>query len=82
MTSKKIRTLIIALFALLAGFAVAMIANDIKNNQNLLQEEFGFTTSFYLRLDSFKYKAPFFTRLGESFIYSFKISGNILETLG
>ena len=56
--------------------------DNVKNNANLLQEEFGFTTSFYLRLSSFKYKAPFFTRLGESFVYSFKISGTILETLG
>ncbi|MBO4962315.1 MAG: site-2 protease family protein [Clostridia bacterium] len=54
----------------------------IKYNDNLLKTEFGFETSFYLRLSSFKYKAPFFTRLGESFVYSFKIGGTILETLG
>ncbi len=49
---------------------------------DLLKEEFGFETVFYLRISSFKYKAPFFTRLGESFVYSYKIGGTILETLG
>ena len=38
--------------------------------------------SFYFRLGTSTYKAPFFERLGESFIYAFKIGGTIFETLG
>lgn len=64
-------------------FAMPENWNDIINNSdNILKDAFGIETSFYLRLSSFKYKAPFFTRLGESFVYSFKIGGTILETLG
>ena len=64
-------------------FAMPGNWNDIINNSdNILKDAFGIETSFYLRLSSFKYKAPFFTRLGESFVYSFKIGGTILETLG
>ena len=64
-------------------FAMPENWNDIINNSdNVLKDAFGIETSFYLRLSSFKYKAPFFTRLGESFVYSFKIGGTILETLG
>ena len=43
---------------------------------------FGIKATFYFRTDAVSYKAPFFQRFGESFIYSFKIGGTIFQTLG
>ncbi len=54
---------------------------NLENDEILLQG-FGVSMSFYFRLGTSTYKAPFFERFGESFIYAFKIGGTIFETLG
>ncbi len=53
-----------------------------KETETILSEGFNCSMSFYFRLGTSTYKAPFFERLGESFIYAFKIGGTIFETLG
>ncbi len=50
--------------------------------KDVIFSAFKIEASFYFRTDAVSYKAPFFQRLGESFIYSFKIGGTIFETLG
>ena len=54
---------------------------NLENDEILLQG-FGVSMSFYFRLGTSTYKAPFFEGFGESFIYAFKIGGTIFETLG
>lgn len=54
---------------------------NLENDEILLQG-FGVSMSFYFRLGTSTYKAPFFERFGESFIYALKIGGTIFETLG
>jgi len=66
---------------------VVTIPTNWQNLQNLENDEillqgFGVSMSFYFRLGTSTYKAPFFERFGESFIYAFKIGGTIFETLG
>lgn len=50
--------------------------------KNEIFSAFKMNAGFYFRTDAVSYKAPFFQRLGESFIYAFKIGGTIFQTLG
>lgn len=54
---------------------------QVKENSEILSH-FKIKATFYFRTDAVSYKAPFFQRIGESFIYSFKIGATIFETLG
>ncbi len=53
-----------------------------EQSEEILLNGFGCSIDFYFRLGATSYKAPFFERLGESFIYAFKIGGTIFKTLG
>jgi len=58
------------------------LINSSEDYQSLKKELFGAKMDLYLCVDYVSYKAPFFQRIGEGFIYSFKLGGLILETLG